>query len=690
MERRNGKFIDKKIRIAALDGRTCFPAGTKVKTPSGYKNIEDIKVGDSVISHKGIKQTVTETMERDYSGGMSEIKVGNKELYCTEDHPVLIRRGGHDYWEVAKNIIPGDKVFVFTNKGIDNLDHISGNLPVEWCVRNANNEIPVFVKPFNLSGVSGRSLLMPINSVNFKSNISLWKEKINGISIYFGFLFKRLIKFFKTNSNVLFWFCFACILMIAGWAAKFSTFVNLRRAYSELFTTISASQVLRRSSAFLRTIVPVFAGFYIKHFPASFAGNIFTPEMFIFTFYGTVVISICIGFWNTKLFTATNTDFMSASSGKLTFFRAINKLRAFFYFAWSKIKFFTTDNTGKVFPIALLPFGITRLGTAHIAGFRLDLGYENFKLFSANPTSFNNSFTTHIVTSSNISNLNYNIKVYNLEVENDKSYIANGIVVHNCPACIALHGTEMKVGEPVKDHFNGRCDAIYVPAGGEMPEFMQAMSKPGERNFVPFQDGTSWFDAQSDAYKKQVLGPGRFELYQQGKFKLDESFVNWHDNDVFGSMPGAKPLWQLEGFDSYLESYLGISKKGIEEGVIEFDKNDYKNLWYHRDKNTDNILSSGYLKASDDNWAPDIYRGSGYGDEPIIIFGVDEYKLQDFRFTMTTQVASNTENLDLYDMRLIVFDPVTQKRFFVEDLFYGDELKTEAKLKKAIELLLGR
>jgi hypothetical protein len=39
-----------------------------------------------------------------------------------------------------------------------------------------------------------------------------------------------------------------------------------------------------------------------------------------------------------------------------------------------------------------------------------------------------------------------------------------------CPACIALHGTEVPVGQPITDHFNGRCDAIYVPAGGEMPE----------------------------------------------------------------------------------------------------------------------------------------------------------------------------------------------------------------------------
>lgn len=131
-----------------------------------------------------------------------------------------------------------------------------------------------------------------------------------------------------------------------------------------------------------------------------------------------------------------------------------------------------------------------------------------------------------------------------------------------CSACIALHGTEVPMGVRIDDHYLGRCDAIYVPVGGEMPEFMQAMSTPGERQFVPFQKGTDWFDAQSDAYKKSVLGKGKFELYKQGKFKL-EDIVSWRNDPVFGMMPGVKPLWQLEGYKSYAE-------KLAESQVVDF------------------------------------------------------------------------------------------------------------------------
>lgn len=138
-----------------------------------------------------------------------------------------------------------------------------------------------------------------------------------------------------------------------------------------------------------------------------------------------------------------------------------------------------------------------------------------------------------------------------------------------CSACIALHGTEVPLGQSIRDHFNGRCDAIYVPAGGEMPEFMQSMSEPGKRQFVEWQNGTDWFDAQSDAYKKQVLGAGRFDLYQQGKFKLDADFVKWHDDDVFGAMPGAKPLWQLEGYGSFREKLINA------KGFAAYDYQNY-------------------------------------------------------------------------------------------------------------------
>ena len=115
---------------------------------------------------------------------------------------------------------------------------------------------------------------------------------------------------------------------------------------------------------------------------------------------------------------------------------------------------------------------------------------------------------------------------------------------NTCAACIALHGTEVPKGESIKDHYNGRCDAIYVPAGGDMPEFMQTFGEPGERNFVPFQDGESWFAQQSEAFQRQTLGPGKYEWYKQNR-SLQGLIGNYSDS-VFGDMPVVKPLWVLD------------------------------------------------------------------------------------------------------------------------------------------------
>jgi hypothetical protein len=107
-----------------------------------------------------------------------------------------------------------------------------------------------------------------------------------------------------------------------------------------------------------------------------------------------------------------------------------------------------------------------------------------------------------------------------------------------CAACIALHGTEVPVGEPVSDHYRGRCDKILIPIGGEMPEFMQADSPSGGRNLVPFQTGASWFNSlplERQARQASFLkSPAKLNAYKSG-IPLSE-FVGHHEDSIFGDM----------------------------------------------------------------------------------------------------------------------------------------------------------
>jgi len=125
----------------------------------------------------------------------------------------------------------------------------------------------------------------------------------------------------------------------------------------------------------------------------------------------------------------------------------------------------------------------------------------------------------------------------------EKKIRISALSPRTCPACIALHGTEVPIGVALRDHYSGLCDSILIPIGGSMPTEMQAMSTPGNRNFVPFSSGEEWFVGLSDTEQRQFLGPGKFDLYKSGTPL--SAFVGTYADDVFGDMPVVKPIKDL-------------------------------------------------------------------------------------------------------------------------------------------------
>lgn len=68
-------------------GSPCFVAGTKVITKEGYKNIENIKTGDMVLTHKNRFMPVLKT-GGDTNKDIYKLKVqGFLETECTDYHP---------------------------------------------------------------------------------------------------------------------------------------------------------------------------------------------------------------------------------------------------------------------------------------------------------------------------------------------------------------------------------------------------------------------------------------------------------------------------------------------------------------------------------------------------------------------------------------------------------------------------
>lgn len=69
----------------------CFLAGTKVLTKEGYKNIEEVNEGDFVLTHDNTWQPVNVIMSRVYKGPIYKIKSKNllAPIFCTPNHKFL-------------------------------------------------------------------------------------------------------------------------------------------------------------------------------------------------------------------------------------------------------------------------------------------------------------------------------------------------------------------------------------------------------------------------------------------------------------------------------------------------------------------------------------------------------------------------------------------------------------------------
>ncbi|GIP20642.1 polymorphic toxin-type HINT domain-containing protein [Paenibacillus sp. J22TS3] len=89
----------------------CFVAGTKIKTDEGEKNIEDIEVGDKVLSkdEETGKQAYKEVthLYRNDKEIIYELTVGDQVIETTDNHPFWVEGKG---WVLAADLQVGDKL----------------------------------------------------------------------------------------------------------------------------------------------------------------------------------------------------------------------------------------------------------------------------------------------------------------------------------------------------------------------------------------------------------------------------------------------------------------------------------------------------------------------------------------------------------------------------------------------------
>ena len=123
------RFLDMALRVYHNDPNykwnhqyqkygTCFPAGTLVLMADGTERpIEDIQIGDRVIAHTGIARKVLNVGKRQYSGSMTLMSLRGWPfpLMMTGEHPVAVvndHKSGHVEWLPAEQLSETDRVLM--------------------------------------------------------------------------------------------------------------------------------------------------------------------------------------------------------------------------------------------------------------------------------------------------------------------------------------------------------------------------------------------------------------------------------------------------------------------------------------------------------------------------------------------------------------------------------------------------
>lgn len=137
----------------------CFPAGTLVLTPRGEVPIEEIRLGDEVTTRHGARK-VTRLYRRGFSGSLVRVRAGRRQALCTPNHPFLTRRG----WVEAQDLVSGQDAVLLENDFQQVFTEIG--LP------NANHRVPAGGEISILSFISGTLLKLPL-AQRFKARMAV-------------------------------------------------------------------------------------------------------------------------------------------------------------------------------------------------------------------------------------------------------------------------------------------------------------------------------------------------------------------------------------------------------------------------------------------------------------------------------------------------------------------------------------
>jgi len=420
----------KKLKWVYGETEHCFIAGTIIETDKGQKAIENIQLGDKVLTLDGYKP-VTKLWEREYSGELYEIKMDDRSVIATANHPFLTNEG----WVRADELSTVDEIVLYENFNNRVFAHIA--LP------NSINSIAARLKVFILRLIAFLLLLLPIGqSRKTRMSVPIVAIRLNDKTADFtihdefrfnhakGFVFDT--QFIQDSKQFKFKF---------SWLRPLNPSVTLKKQLHNTFVFFRVLFVMASHLCFgfwrmARIVSRQMVTCCTMHNNAIGVITQGQSENGNFIQYGLM--------GNTERFGTLR----SAISGVM-----VNQKLGFFTSPHMTI---STNATLVIQPIA----NVATSGTfTPMKSNTLRRNINPFSVLSGvvciatrNATKafsilrhnwFTAQFAIHEIPHSNDWFHHYTTlgtKVYNLAVADVQHYIANGFVVHNCEDCLYLNG----------------------------------------------------------------------------------------------------------------------------------------------------------------------------------------------------------------------------------------------------------
>jgi dTDP-4-amino-4,6-dideoxygalactose transaminase len=387
-------------------GRDCFPAGTKVEVNEGIKNIEDVKVGDCVLSHTGNFRRVERLTGKLDTKFVSLKPRLMKQITCTDNHPIYIQRtvnsASTKIWARATDLEVGDYV-------VESIPKVLGWSPTEFSysyeTEYQQKNVVLRIEP-DLMRLIGYWLAEGSLSTGLKGKSGYKENKYKFYRVDFSFNLEEK----ATIDDV-------CHLMFK----YFGVIGNVRQSRKE----VSGVSVLFKT----RKGYEFFVQFFGKG-----AGNKKLPSDMIYWDLALGLSELIKGFWTGD--GSSSRQGFSLCSVSETLMNQLRRLLLRYQVAGSFHERKSEDHMSSLVNNKLVQAKKTlhsinfygesaeRFGGIVGAPFRSRTQGQKVK--------FDDEYAYYPIEKLEKFALPYPVKVYNLEVEVDHSYHAEGLVVHNC------------------------------------------------------------------------------------------------------------------------------------------------------------------------------------------------------------------------------------------------------------------